>query len=69
MRPVSDWILWRCSYALRVPKNLDLAGCAPLLCAGITTYSPLMYYGLNKPGQLHCTDTSLCRLIGWGFWV
>eukprot|EP00891_Asterochloris_glomerata_P005343 jgi/Astpho2/5343/Aster-05893 len=38
-------------YALRVPKNLDLAGCAPLLCAGITTYSPLMYYGLNKPGM------------------
>ena len=24
---------------------------APLLCAGITTYSPLMHYGLNKPGM------------------
>jgi uncharacterized zinc-type alcohol dehydrogenase-like protein len=27
---------------LRIPANLDLAGAAPLLCAGITTYSPLM---------------------------
>lgn len=28
-------------FVLRIPKNLDLAGTAPLLCAGITTYSPL----------------------------
>lgn len=28
-------------FVLRVPTNLDLAGVAPLLCAGITTYSPL----------------------------
>lgn len=28
-------------FVLRVPENLDLAGAAPLLCAGITTYSPL----------------------------
>jgi len=28
-------------YVLRIPKNLDLVGAAPLLCAGITTYSPL----------------------------
>ena len=28
-------------FVLRIPKNLDLAGAAPLLCAGITTYSPL----------------------------
>jgi alcohol dehydrogenase (NADP+) len=30
-------------FVLRVPKNLDLAGTAPLLCAGITTYSPLRH--------------------------
>src|SRR5207248_4751009 len=30
-------------YVLRVPKNLDLAATAPLLCAGITTYSPLRH--------------------------
>ena len=34
-----------------MPKNLDMAGAAPLLCAGITTYSPLRYYGLDKPGM------------------
>jgi uncharacterized zinc-type alcohol dehydrogenase-like protein len=28
-------------FVLRVPANLDLAGVAPLLCAGITTYSPI----------------------------
>ena len=32
------------SFALRVPKNLDLAATAPLLCAGITTYSPLKHW-------------------------
>jgi len=32
-------------YALRVPAGLDLAGVAPLLCAGITTYSPLRRWG------------------------
>jgi uncharacterized zinc-type alcohol dehydrogenase-like protein len=31
-------------YCLRVPKSLDLAAAAPLLCAGITTYSPLRYW-------------------------
>jgi uncharacterized zinc-type alcohol dehydrogenase-like protein len=29
------------SFVLRIPSNLDLAAAAPLLCAGITTYSPL----------------------------
>src|SRR5262249_24931216 len=35
-------------FALRVPANLDLAGVAPLLCAGITTYSPLHHWGVTK---------------------
>lgn len=35
-------------FALRVPANLDLPGVAPLLCAGITTYSPLHYWGVKK---------------------
>ncbi|HET6977097.1 MAG TPA: NAD(P)-dependent alcohol dehydrogenase [Pyrinomonadaceae bacterium] len=35
-------------FALRVPANLDLAGVAPLLCAGITTYSPLRHWGATK---------------------
>ena len=35
-------------FVLRVPKNLDLAGAAPLLCAGITTYSPLKFHRTGK---------------------
>src|ERR1019366_5219887 len=30
------------------PSNLDLAGAAPLLCAGITTYSPMRHWGVTK---------------------
>ncbi|MGN6297461.1 MAG: NAD(P)-dependent alcohol dehydrogenase [Ginsengibacter sp.] len=32
------------NYVLRIPGNLDLAATAPLLCAGITTYSPLKHW-------------------------
>ncbi len=35
-------------FALKVPANLDLAGAAPLLCAGITTYSPMRHWGVTK---------------------
>jgi uncharacterized zinc-type alcohol dehydrogenase-like protein len=35
-------------FVLRVPSNLDLAGVAPLLCAGITTYSPMRHWGVAK---------------------
>lgn len=35
-------------FVLRVPENLDLAGAAPLLCAGITTYSPLRHWGVTS---------------------
>ncbi len=35
-------------FVLRIPSNLDLAGAAPLLCAGITTYSPLRHWGAGK---------------------
>src|SRR5579863_7710101 len=35
-------------FALKVPSNLDLAGTAPLLCAGITTYSPMRHWGVGK---------------------
>jgi uncharacterized zinc-type alcohol dehydrogenase-like protein len=36
------------SFVLQIPKNLDLAATAPLLCAGITTYSPLRHHGVTK---------------------
>jgi uncharacterized zinc-type alcohol dehydrogenase-like protein len=35
-------------FVLKIPKNLDLAATAPLLCAGITTYSPLRYHNVTK---------------------
>ena len=35
-------------FVLRVPTNLNLAGAAPLLCAGITTYSPMHHWGVSK---------------------
>jgi uncharacterized zinc-type alcohol dehydrogenase-like protein len=34
-------------YTLRIPKGMDPAGAAPLLCAGITTYSPLRQFGVK----------------------
>jgi uncharacterized zinc-type alcohol dehydrogenase-like protein len=37
-------------YVLRIPTGLDPARAAPLLCAGITTYSPLHLFGC-KPGD------------------
>ncbi len=36
------------AFVLHIPKNLHLAGTAPLLCAGITTYSPLRYNKVSK---------------------
>jgi uncharacterized zinc-type alcohol dehydrogenase-like protein len=36
------------AFALRVPASLDPAGTAPLLCAGITTYSPLRHWNVRK---------------------
>ena len=38
------------AFVLRVNENVDLAGTAPLLCAGITTYSPMRHWNVG-PGQ------------------
>ena len=35
-------------FVLRVPSNLNPAAAAPLLCAGITTYSPMHHWGVTK---------------------
>ena len=40
------------SYVLRIPSALSPAGAAPLLCAGITTYSPLRHWGVGKYHKL-----------------
>jgi alcohol dehydrogenase (NADP+) len=44
----SDSIVVDEAFVLRVPKQLDLAATAPLLCAGITTYSPLRHWNVKK---------------------
>ena len=44
----SDSIVVTERFVLSVPLNLDLAGAAPLLCAGITTYSPMRHWGVTK---------------------
>jgi uncharacterized zinc-type alcohol dehydrogenase-like protein len=46
------------AFVLRVPENLDLAATAPLLCAGITTYSPLKHWNVG-PGKK-------CGIVGIG---
>lgn len=38
-------------FVIRIPNGLPLDAAAPLLCAGITVYSPLRYFGLDKPGM------------------
>ncbi|HET9180231.1 MAG TPA: NAD(P)-dependent alcohol dehydrogenase [Terriglobia bacterium] len=44
----SDSIVVDERFVLRVPSGLDLAGAAPLLCAGITTYSPMRHWCVSK---------------------
>jgi alcohol dehydrogenase (NADP+) len=44
----SDSIVVTEKFVLRVSKDLDLAAAAPLLCAGITTYSPLRHWNVKK---------------------
>ena len=39
-------------FVLRIPTNLDLAAVAPLLCAGITTYSPLRHWKVGPNSKV-----------------
>ncbi|MED6124092.1 hypothetical protein PIB30_055851 [Stylosanthes scabra] len=48
-------------FVVRIPDELPLDVAAPLLCAGITLYSPLRYFGLDKPG-LHVGVVDLAGL-------
>lgn len=38
-------------YCFRIPENYPRASAAPLLCAGITVYTPMMHHNMNKPGK------------------
>ncbi len=42
-------------FVLKVPENLDLAAVAPLLCAGITTWSPLRHWKVGKGSSVAVT--------------
>ena len=46
----SESIVVHEDFVLRMPENLELAAVAPLLCAGITTYSPLKHWKVG-PGR------------------
>jgi uncharacterized zinc-type alcohol dehydrogenase-like protein len=39
-------------FVLSIPENLDLAGIAPVLCAGITTWSPLRHWNVGKGSKV-----------------
>ncbi|CAK8578910.1 unnamed protein product [Lathyrus sativus] len=47
----SDSVVVHQRYILQFPDNLPLDAGAPLLCAGITVYSPMIYYGMTEPGK------------------
>ncbi|XP_056176464.1 probable mannitol dehydrogenase [Syzygium oleosum] len=47
----SDIMVSNEHFVVKIPDNFPLDGVAPLLCAGITVYSPLKYYGLDKAGM------------------
>ncbi len=46
----SDSIVVKESFVLRIPDALDIKAAAPILCAGVTTYSPLKHWDI-KPGD------------------
>ncbi|MBU68627.1 MAG: hydroxyacid dehydrogenase [Cupriavidus sp.] len=48
----SDRIVVSDRFVLKAPENLDLAGVAPLLCAGITTWSPLRRWNIGKGSRV-----------------
>jgi len=48
----SESVVVREHFVLRVPSNLDLAATAPLLCAGITTYSPLRHWRVGTGSKV-----------------
>ncbi len=48
----SDHIVVRQEFVCRVPDSLDISRAAPLLCAGITTYSPLRKFGVGPNSKV-----------------
>jgi uncharacterized zinc-type alcohol dehydrogenase-like protein len=48
----SDYFVVDERYAVKVSENLDFAGSAPLLCAGITLYSPIRHWEVKKDSRV-----------------
>ena len=48
----SDHIVVNEDFVLRLPESLDMKAAAPLLCAGITTYSPLKHWKMGKGNKV-----------------
>ncbi|MEO7410674.1 MAG: NAD(P)-dependent alcohol dehydrogenase [Sphingomicrobium sp.] len=48
----SDHVVVRDHFVCRVPEGMDIARVAPLLCAGITTFSPLRQYGVGEGAKV-----------------
>jgi uncharacterized zinc-type alcohol dehydrogenase-like protein len=57
----SDNIVVDESFVLRMPESLNVAAAAPLLCAGITTYSPLRYWNVRRGQKI--------GVVGLGVWA
>jgi uncharacterized zinc-type alcohol dehydrogenase-like protein len=57
----SEKVVVKQNFVLKVPSNLDLAATAPLLCAGITTWSPLKHWNVT-----HGTKVAVVGLGGLG---
>ncbi|KAI3934500.1 hypothetical protein MKW92_034874 [Papaver armeniacum] len=47
----SSYIVVHERYCYKIPDNYPLASAAPLLCAGITVYSPMIRHKMNQPGK------------------
>ncbi|XP_057969652.1 probable cinnamyl alcohol dehydrogenase 1 isoform X2 [Malania oleifera] len=47
----SNYIVVHERYCFQIPDNYPLASAAPLLCAGITVYTPMMRHKMNQPGK------------------
>lgn len=47
----SDYIVVHERYCYKIPNSYPLASAAPLLCAGITVFTPMMRYKMNQPGK------------------
>ncbi|MDO5510140.1 MAG: NAD(P)-dependent alcohol dehydrogenase [Weeksellaceae bacterium] len=48
----SERVVVDANYVLNVPENLDLAAVAPVLCAGVTTWSPLRHWKVNAESKV-----------------